>query len=449
MRPGILLAGVAVLMCTARSAKAQRVDASSDTLAILNARIDQLDQQIRILARRAELQQEADSLRVASLPLITVASDGVTLHAADGGFQLKLRGYVHQDSRYYDAATPGGTSTLVLRRVRPIIEAASGPFSFRLMSDFGEGRTVLQDAHVDVAFSKSVAMRAGKFKPPVGYERLLSATAIRFVERAFPTALVPNRDLGVQLYGGFHNALVTYAVGVFNGVTDGSSADTDINDRKDFAGRVMLQPLSSVSVGVSASQGKSVGALGATGLGTYKSPGQLDFFAYRTAATAAGTVVANGTRTRISPQGSLYSGPIGVLGEYAVSKQAVVIGTTAEKLTHKAWDISAGYVLTGEANAINGVRPRAAANPSKGHWGAVELVARVHAINLDDAAFPVFADSTRSATAARAWAGGVNWYLNRNVKVVAQYEHTSFDGGSAAGDRVPENLVFARVQFAF
>jgi phosphate-selective porin OprO/OprP len=42
-----------------------------------------------------------------------------------------------------------------------------------------------------------VVARAGQYKAPVGLERLQSASAIVFLERAFPTELAPNRDRGV------------------------------------------------------------------------------------------------------------------------------------------------------------------------------------------------------------------------------------------------------------
>jgi phosphate-selective porin OprO/OprP len=199
-----------------------------------------------------------------------------------------------QDARYYDEEIPGANSTLVLRRVRPIIEAASGPFSFRIMSDFGEGRTVLQDAHVDVAFSKSVGLRAGKFKPPVGYERLLSATTIRFVERAFPTALVPNRDLGVQLGLTVYSCL---GAGVFSSVMM-ARAPAPISTTARFAARHASR---SRACRWARPPRKETSAHSATGVAAYKSPGQLDLFTYRTAATAAGTVLANGTHLATAP----------------------------------------------------------------------------------------------------------------------------------------------------
>ncbi|HVH27644.1 MAG TPA: hypothetical protein VM818_12830 [Vicinamibacterales bacterium] len=41
----------------------------------------------------------------------------------------------------------------------------------------------------------------GKGKTPFGLERLHSASSLLFVDRAAPTALVPNRGLGIQVLG--------------------------------------------------------------------------------------------------------------------------------------------------------------------------------------------------------------------------------------------------------
>src|SRR5690606_34216164 len=85
-------------------------------------------------------------------------------------------------------------------------------------------------------------IRAGKSKTPFGLERLHSASGMLFFNRAFPTSLAPNRDLGIQLLGDIRSGLVSYAVGVLNGVADGGSADVDTGDSKDVAGRVVVRP---------------------------------------------------------------------------------------------------------------------------------------------------------------------------------------------------------------
>src|SRR5687768_113665 len=106
-----------------------------------------------------------------------------------------------------------GVNTFVARRVRPILEGTVyDRFGFRIMPDFGGGQTVLQDAYADVKFANWIKLRGGKFKEPVGLERLQSANHILFVERGLPTNLVPNRDLGFQLFGDVAEGLVSYAI---------------------------------------------------------------------------------------------------------------------------------------------------------------------------------------------------------------------------------------------
>ena len=74
---------------------------------------------------------------------------------------------------------------------------------------------------------------------------------------------------------------------------------------------------------------------------------------------------------------------------------------------------------------------------------------RVHALDLDDATFPTFSNPTRSPSEVSSWGAGVNWYLNRNVKLALSYENTAFEGGAPTGDRTSERGLFGRIQFAF
>ena len=85
-------------------------------------------------------------------------------------------------------------------------------FDFRIMPDFGGGQSLLYDGYVEGRFHPAAKLRAGKFKPPLGLERLQSAIDMVFVERAAPTLLVPNRDVGVQLGGEFAGGKLDYAV---------------------------------------------------------------------------------------------------------------------------------------------------------------------------------------------------------------------------------------------
>jgi phosphate-selective porin OprO and OprP len=392
-------------------------------------------------------------------PAIAAGKDGFTLKSADGAFQLKLRGYVQADGRFWlgDDERPAA-DTFLLRRIRPILEGTLYEiFDFRIMPDFGEGQTRLFDGYVEARFTPAAKLRAGKFKPPVGLERLQSATDIVFVERALPSNLVPNRDVGVQLSGDLAAGRLNYAVGVFNGVADGGSGDTDTDDSKDAAARLFATPfakedgpLEGLGFGIAASRGNQRGTAAAPALPIYRTPGQQTFFSYRTDGVASGgPTLADGARERFSPQAYLYRGPLGLMAEHVRSSQEVRRGTTTAELTHDAWQLAASWVLTGEDASFRGVPPRAPFDRETGAWGAVELVARFSALDVDDDAFPFFADPAVAASEATAWAVGVNWYLGRGVRLGANYETTSFEGGAPTGDREDERVLLTRLQINF
>jgi phosphate-selective porin OprO/OprP len=422
-------------------------------------RIDTLDQQIRILARQLEIEKEAATAAQAAAPVATAGANGFELRSADSAFRLRIRGYLQADSRYYGGDDDNrGIDTFLLRRARPNLEATLFKiFDFRIMSDFGGGTAVVQDAYVDARFAKVFNVRAGKQKPPLGQERLLSATDILFIERALPTALVPNRDVGVQVYGDPASWL-TYQVGLFNGVIDGGSGDVDTADSKDVVGRLLFSPfksgkhdrLQSLSIGVGGSAGKETGTVAAPALAQLRSGGQLVWFRYRTDGTVPNTTVADGSRTRFTTHGQYYVGQLGLQAEYVVSRQEVRRATTAGEIDQQSWQVTGSWVLTGEAATGRVIAPRKPFAPGKGAWGAFEIVARANALTVDDAAFPVFANLDASARQATAAGAGLNWYLNRNVKIAADYELTRFDRGALAGaDRPDEHAVFTRFQIAF
>jgi phosphate-selective porin OprO/OprP len=421
-------------------------------------KIEALDQQIRIQARQAEIEKEAAAAAAATAPVVAAGAGGFEIRSADSAFRVRIRGYAHADSRYYGGDDDNrGVDTFLMRRARPILEATFFRiFDFRIMSDFGGGTAVVQDAYLDARFSKVFNLRLGKQKPPLGQERLLSATDLLFIERALPTALVPNRDVGVQAYGDLAPWLA-YNLGLFNGVVDGGSGDTDSADSKDVVGRVVLAPfksgkgpLQALTFGVGGSGGRDVGTLAAPAVAQVRSGGQLVWFRYRTDGTAPNTTIADGRRTRVTAFGQYYVGQLGLQAEYVRSQQAVRRAAVADRIEQRAWQATGSWVLTGETATGRAIAPRKAFDPAKGSWGAFEIVARANALVVDDAAFPVFANLDQAARKATAGGVGLNWYLNRNVKIAADYERTTFDRGAAAGaDRPDEHAVFTRFQIAF
>jgi phosphate-selective porin OprO and OprP len=286
------------------------------------------------------------------------------------------------------------------------------------------------------------------------------------------TGLVPNRDLGAMLHGEVWGGFFDYAAGIFNGVGDArNSTNSDFDDNKSGQGRVFFHPfkkldtaLKGLGIGVSGSYQDSQGASAlpsTTGgaLPGYFTEGQQQFFAYN---STNGVVEADGEHWRLSPQADYYYGPFGFLAEYAISNQRVFMSdeTTglfvAESLDHRAWQISGSWILTGEDASFKGVTPRHPFNPRQGGWGALQLVARYSELDIDDSAFPFFSNASTSASKAAAWSVGLNWYLNKNILVKANFSHTDFTDGGAGGSTAPgsitsqdEQVFFTRMQLAF
>jgi len=431
---------------------------SLDSLA---QRLEAVDQQVRILARKIELEQEAAAAKKKETPSIAATADGFSFKSADGNYTLKVRAHTHTDGRFFlgdDGKV--ATNTFLIRRQRFLFEGTVAKiYDFKFMPDFGGGQLVLQDAYLDARFLPYLKLRAGKMKTPFGIERLQSPLYISFIERGLPNNLVPNRDVGAQLHGDVAGGVINYMVGAFNGVADAGSGDRDTFDSKDYAARLFLQPflksesgpLRGLGIGVAITSGTQKGTLAAPGLPSFVSPGQNAIFRYRTdsPATAAGTVIADGKISRLSPQAYYSWSRFSLLAEYVASSQHVNRAGNLAKLENKAYQAITSFVLTGENATYRGVTPKKSLDPAAGNWGAFELAARVGKLDVDDDAFPIFANPASSASEANAWAVGLNWYMNRNVKFVLNYEQTSFKGGAAAGDRADEKAILSRFQITY
>lgn len=375
---------------------------------------------------------------------------------------VKLGGVLHTDGRiFFDDDAGALTDDLLLRRARLDVNAKLGRFSARLSPDLGMGKATIHDAFVDARLPADLKLRVGKFIPPIGLERLQSSPAYYFLETALSSNLAPTRDVGVQL-GGEHGKVVLWAVGLFAGAPDAGSVDGDVSDRKDVAARVFVKPLSPLGIEWLSNLGVGVsGSLGAAGgdpkktteLGAYKSEGLATIFDYLKGTTpdATNTAWGAGRRARLGLQASWFAGPAAIVGEYLVSQQRVRIGAAAARLTHRGWQAVAFCNVTGERATDGIVAPTRPLDA--GGWGALQVAARVSSLDLDDDAFPLYADPRKSVSRATSVGAGVSWWPTSVTRLIVDYVQTFFDGGGASSgavaDRSSERALLARAQVAF
>ena len=125
-------------------------------------------------------------------------------------------------------------------------------------------------------------------------------------------------------------------------------------------------------------------------------------------------------------------------------------------MQNKAWQLAAGYVLTGENSSYAGVVPATNFDFSKGTWGAFEVAARFANLKIDGATFPTFASAATNARETTSFGLGLNWYLSKAVRVTFDYYQTKFDFATGAPAvptspalRQDEQSVITRFQVAF
>ena len=423
------------------------------------------------VSQRAGTANQAPGL--VSAGSIKAGPTGFSFESADEANVIRFRGNLAVDGRWFmDRGTPESADTFLFRKVRPYIEGTiDNDYDFRFMPDFAGGKTIIVDAFVTARILPWLAVQAGKFKGPVGLERLQPDQYNSFMELGLPSDLVPNRDLGVELGGDILGGTFGYSIGEFDGVTDGNSTDANTNPdadnndgKKDTEGRLFTQPfvnsgipaLKGLGFGIAGTHVQAVGSATNTLLASYKTTGQNTFFTYRTGTTGT---YANGTRDRWTPQAYYYVGSFGALAEYVESQQEVSrqLSTTIRRsgrVDNSAYQLQLGYFLTGEKATFNSITPLSTFHIGSGGWGAWQVVARYSELKIDSAAFAggaeSFADPTASPRNARATGVGINWWLNANVKWVLDYEVTQFEGGAANnGNRADERALTTRFALTF
>lgn len=390
-------------------------------------------------------------------PTVTADDNGFAIRSADGAYALRLRGDAQADGRFFlDDEAGLGVNQFLVRRARLMLQTTlGGRHDARVQANFGQGRVELQDAYVSTRLTRALNIQAGKFKVPLGLEWLRAPTDLTLVELGLPSALVPRRDVGLMLHGA-PSRRIDYQAGVFNGAVDGQSPDGDAGDAMDVAARVFAHPmrgtrspLAGLGVGIGATLGTERGTLAAPAVAAYRTVGGLNILRLRATGVDTTSARADGRRVRVSPQAYLYTGPLSLMAEYVVSQQATRLGSATADLRADAWQVQAGYVLTGENASFGRLRPR---RPLGVGAGAFEVGARVGRLTVDDDAFPTFASPATQAAGATAVAVGVSWYPSAQVKWMANVERTTLDaaGAAPAGTSLPtETLVLTRIQVAF
>ena len=495
--------------------KAELLAVKNET-ATVSPEVAKLKTKVNTLERKLEVQDEVTTGALKKLPIFDAGDNGFRITSADKKNQLRIGATIQTDYRNFLGNTaawnpstsvngPIGPDSIFLRQARIVLEGyILKDIYFKIMPDFAQTSNtanMLPDAYVDFAYATQASLLVGKYKPSIGLERLQGDANTAFLERAFPTNLAPNRDMGIQVHGGFgmpgykaetapgpidNKNAFTYQVGITDGTGDsgnpyGNGAQTSSStgfataNNKEFDGRIFALPFQ--HSGYDWLEGFGIGLAGSFSspdnlvINAQRTPlGQSQFIDYTqlnsTTQTGTRVITANGSSNRIYPQAYWYKGPFGVMGEYVASTQTLsTAGAGTSKVnnitqTNTAAQAQVSYVITGEDNTFEGVKPIRNFDPFKGSWGALQLAARWSELNVDSDTFKMI-DPTKSASKATAGTVGANWFLNKNTLIRLDYEYVSFEGGAGTktgsggsttyniANRPSEQVLSTRFQLAF
>ena len=452
---------------TRESAPAPETAAASQPGDDLRARVDDLERRTQATAAQVAA---ATQPTAKPAPVVTAEEAGFGIRSPDRAYQVRIHGQLQIDGRaFFGDDSLRDSDTFLVRRARPTIEVTLAGLADALITpDFAGGTLQLFDAFIDLHPFPWLRLRAGKFKPPIGLERLQSDNTLVFTERALDQDLSAQRDVGAQLWGDVADGTLRYEADIFNGAPDSALNDVDSSFSKSLAGRLFVQPFASPSLrwlgrlgaGFAAETGSekgvptiSNGAVAGAWLGSFKSIGQNTIFSYLVSTTdTSQTVVALHRHTRLNPQLYYYYGPAGLEAEYLYERQAVEKDGVDTTVKNSAGHVTVAYVIGGE-RTYEGPKVRNPVSFSAGTLGALEIGARYNWLTIDTAAFPNLADGTKSVAKAKAFGFVANWYLTQSLRVAASYDQTAFTGGakngSATADRKTERILIGRLQVGY
>jgi phosphate-selective porin OprO and OprP len=282
---------------------------------------------------------------------------------------------------------------------------------------------VWRDVFLNFRYFDNFQVRAGKFKMPFSLEQLTGPTDLDFIYRTnLVENLSPGREIGVALHGQFHRRAVGYEVGVFDGDGEDENAHGDRHPgaRRTIAARVMGRPLRRARLPAHAGELTLAFAMTsgdvAEGLNSLRA---------RTAFRESfiDPVYVQGRRLRLGVEADWQPGPFSAKAEFIrvtdERNQQGVMQEDLPALVLHGWYVSGTWAITGESK-YDGIVPRRPLG--RGGVGALELATRFERFGFgtsfagdNDSISPRGANLLETSDAA--WAGGVNWYLNRWTKV--------------------------------
>lgn len=389
---------------------------------------------------------------------LAVDTKGVTAKTDDNAVRFRIGARVQLDvgagSLSPRTLGPALTDTFALRRsyfetYLTLHDAVEMAFQY----DFSNDAQPIQDAVLAYRGMPHVIASLGNFKEPVGQDQLRSDNTTTFVERSLTNAFFPARNFGgaVAAYGDRWTA----TAGVFGNNANIGITDNGVAGAARFTYAPLLDRDQVLHLGV----GGSYRALDPNVTAFSISSRPEDNESSRTL-VSTGTLRNARDVSRVDVEAIYQFRSYRITGEYAFAAVGGVTPTaTAANRSDRFFQsgyVEGAWVINGDGRpyrvaptygsefaVLAGVEIDDAQRISRGGYGVFEVAARYSAIDLQDGV--TLGGRQQDVTA------GLNWYPDRNIRVMADYIHGVADPAAASlkVGKVDSDAFVGRLQFAW
>lgn len=363
--------------------------------------------------------------------------------------RIDFRAKFHGDFRGFPLEDKKKTTLFEFRRARVGVQGNFlREFEYELETELTDDQPRLRDAYLNLRYFRDFQIQVGKFKQPFGRDRLTAFHNLDFIFRSrIGSEIAPGRDIGVMVHGRFYNRGLNYQTGIFRGSgEDDASGRTIVARLTGLPLRLVPTPewLRSLELGIAVASSRLPE-------GTIAPRGETVFgqaFSQR--------VQVNGRRFRAGIEMEWASGPFSIQGEFIHSRdgrrqQSVRMEDLPDAIA-RGWYLGATWAITGEKKA-EGIHPRKEFLRNGG-FGALEVATRYEHLRFASSEHPGPPVAHARApnipsTSDRAWTAGINWYLNRYIRIQGNVIRERVEGFplDSSADRQIFWSRIARLQF--
>ncbi|MBF0369342.1 MAG: porin [Magnetococcales bacterium] len=348
---------------------------------------------------------------------------GIKVTSGDGDFQAKLGGRIMADAVFANDDQTDLLDGTEFRRVRLHLKGRLyDDWTFKSQIEFSDNEVDLKDMWLGYDGWERFGLQMGQFKTPFSLEESTSSKYITFMERAMPNELAPGYGIGVNLSSHGDNWF-------WGGALFGEDADSgdDRNEAWGVSSRLAWAPV------------LAEGRVLHLGLGLAwldNDDGEVSFGPHPDAHMIPALIEAEmmdvDHHSLLGLEAALVWGAFSLQGEAIWADVKRDLNPTAS--LNGAYGY-ASWFLTGESRLYEGdagefgrVKPERDFNLDQGGFGAWELAARYSLMDLNDVG--VAGGEEDNITL------GLNWYLNPQIRLMANY--ILVDTDEVAGNDDPD-----------